>query len=610
MKHKFKNNIILFLFFASSLIVLAISISSAIIMQDSAHMIEQMSQDKLVALSKAAAMLTTADELDSYTVPEDMNKESYAQLNERLASFSNEAELEYTYYLRLDKSTNQMQFIIDNSKKPFTGLEIPQVDREPTPDIALTGKAQAVPLGSYSNGWQGYTTAFAPVYYSDGRLSDIVAGVDMYDTYIKAAHSSNRLLSAILIASILFVLATSFVCLLLYKRKASLSELASVSKSMFLSNMSHEMRTPLNAIMGMNEIAKKTDELERIRYCQDKITGAADHLLGVINDILDISKIEAGKYTLSETAFFVRDMLDKVLNVVSFRMDEKAQVFTIDVDDGVPEALFTDRQRLMQVITNLLSNAMKFTPEGGSITLKIAKARETDDALVIRFDIADTGIGIPPEQQSSLFESFVQADGSISRKFGGTGLGLAISKNIVEMMDGEIWVESEPGKGAVFSFTVRTQKAALANGASVQADESAEQSEYNFSGKHILLAEDVEINREIVLALLEDTGAAFDCAETGTQACDMFLEEPDKYDLFLMDIQLPGMDGYEATRKIRANEGENTKSVPIIAMTANVFREDIDRCTASGMNGHIGKPIVTEEVLLTLNKHLHPGSKV
>ncbi|MDR2771022.1 MAG: PAS domain-containing protein, partial [Clostridiales Family XIII bacterium] len=232
------------------------------------------------------------------------------------------------------------------------------------------------------------------------------------------------------------------------------AEAASRSKSEFLSNMSHEMRTPMNAIIGMTSIGKMSGDIERKDYCLNKIEDASTHLLGVINDILDMSKIESGKFELSPDVFKFEKMLQKVVNVINFRVDEKHQNFSVHIDKDIPETLIGDDQRLAQVITNLLGNAVKFTPECGSVRLDAQLLQEENGVCTLQIEVRDTGIGINEQQQARLFSSFEQADSSTSRKFGGTGLGLAISKNIVEMMGGRIRVESRLGEGATFSFTV------------------------------------------------------------------------------------------------------------------------------------------------------------
>ncbi|MDR1398897.1 MAG: response regulator [Treponema sp.] len=532
------------------------------------------------------------------------------------------------------------------------------------------------------------------------------------------------------------------------------AERASKAKSDFLANMSHEMRTPMNAIIGMTTIAKTARDIEKKEYCLTKIEEASNHLLGVINNILDMSKIEANKFELSFDEFEFEKMLRKVVNVVNFRVEERHQDFSVQIDKYIPRFLYGDDQRLAQVITNLLSNAVKFTPEQGIVRLDarlVRDAKGSDDVGVsdgvalgegqpelctIRISVQDSGIGITREQISRLFSSFEQADSSTSRKFGGTGLGLAISKRIVEMMGGSIWVESESGLGATFTFIVKLGKGKEEQGSllgpgvnwsnlcilavddaeyvRVYFKEFAEQmgivcktagngieaksiietqgpfdlyfvdwkmpgingielchwikehgvgdhpvvimisaTEWNeiedaareagvdkflskplfpsllsdcineclglsnlvqagtgksdfvdrFPDCRILLAEDMEINREIVLTLLEPMGLRIDCAENGIQAVECFREASGAYDMIFMDVQMPEMDGYEATRHIRTLETAGRR-VPIIAMTANVFREDIEKCLGAGMDGHVGKPLDIAEVLSALRTYL------
>jgi signal transduction histidine kinase/ActR/RegA family two-component response regulator len=383
------------------------------------------------------------------------------------------------------------------------------------------------------------------------------------------------------------------------------AEKASQAKSDFLSNMSHEMRTPMNAVMGMARIAKETDDPERITYCLGKIDDAASHLLGVINDVLDISKIESGKFTLSESEFSFEKMLQRVSSVIKFKMDEKKQTFTLRREGDIPPFIIADEQRLVQVMANLLSNAVKFTPEAGHITLTLKTITDRSGTCVLRIDVADTGIGISQEEQKKLFRPFEQADGSISRRFGGTGLGLAISKNIVELMGGQIWVESELNQGAQFCFTVEVKKGLEEKPAEpAQAAPEEESIDGIFAGKRLLLADDMEINREIVAALLEDTGVTIETAANGKIAYSMVAASPDLYDLVLMDIQMPEMDGYEASRAIRKLNNPQAQNMPIIALTANVFREDIEKCLAAGMNDHIGKPLDMDDIILKLKKYL------
>jgi signal transduction histidine kinase len=363
------------------------------------------------------------------------------------------------------------------------------------------------------------------------------------------------------------------------------------AKSDFLANMSHEIRTPINAITGMTAIAQATTDPVRKEYCLTKIQDASNHLLGIVTDILDMSKIESGKLELEPGPFQFPLAIEQVVNALNFRVQEKEQTFACSLDPRIPVNLIGDEWRIRQVITNLVSNAIKFTPNHGKVELKAELLEQTDTDCQIKIEVRDTGIGISSEQQELLFQSFEQVDVSTSRRFGGTGLGLALSKNIAQLLQGDIWVESELDQGATFYFTMRL-------GIQAKVVEVEQPQDDSFEGFRILLVEDVEINREIVLAMLEDTKLVIDSAENGLQAVELFSQS--KYDLVFMDLKMPEMDGYEATRRIR----QVNPTVPIIAMTANVFREDIEKCLEVGMNSHIGKPVDFEVVLDHLRKYL------
>ena len=382
---------------------------------------------------------------------------------------------------------------------------------------------------------------------------------------------------------------------------------ASKAKGDFLSNMSHEMRTPMNAIIGMTAIGIRTEETAAKNNALEKIGDASTHLLGIINDVLDMAKIEANKLELVPVNFDFNRMLQRVFTVINFRVEEKKQNLTVIIDEAIPKFIYGDDQRLSQVITNLLSNAVKFTPENGNIKLEAYFEGETDNYCELRIEITDDGIGISAEQQERLFRAFEQAETGISRKYGGTGLGLVISQRIVNLMGGEICVQSALGRGTKFSFNIKVPRAD--NKSEQEKVKDREQQDINnipeakgeFEGKRLLIVEDIDINREILVSILSDTGLIIECAVDGREAVDIVTANPNGFDLILMDIQMPEMDGLEATRRIRMI---SDCDVPIVAMTANVFKEDIEACFEAGMNDHLGKPLEIDKIFEIFGKYL------
>jgi len=378
------------------------------------------------------------------------------------------------------------------------------------------------------------------------------------------------------------------------------AESANVAKSAFIANMSHEIRTPLNAITGMAYLMRRAGVADEQAARLDKIQVAGAHLLEIINAILDLSKIEAGKFTLDETEF----RLDALIDNIATLYQERARIRHITLETGVSlpqNDLIGDQTRLRQALENYLSNALKFT-DHGRVSLQVSTLEEDDTSLLLRFEVTDSGIGIPADVVPRLFSAFEQADNSTTRKYGGTGLGLAITKKLVELMGGTVGVDSQPGQGSTFWLTARLGKSPAPMLVTPKASAETLSTELQLldrhAGKRVLLVEDEIINREVTLELLLDVGLIVDIAENGEKALAHVRTQA--YDLVLMDVQMPGMDGLTATREIRRMPQGTT--LPILAFTANVFAEDRERCRDAGMDDFVGKPVVPETLFATMLK--------
>lgn len=374
------------------------------------------------------------------------------------------------------------------------------------------------------------------------------------------------------------------------------AEEANASKSRFLSNMSHEIRTPINAITGMSAIAQRSMDPAIINDCLVKIISSSDHLISIVNDILDMAKIESGKLEIHNEPFSLNELLHSLTSMNENAMLQKQITFHTEYPENTNMVLIGDSLRIKQILMNFLSNSIKFTPEKGRITMNLV-IKETDHHALLIFHITDTGIGIDRDKQDIIFETFRQEDDTITRKYGGTGLGLAISKNLAEMMHGKIEIQSSKNRGSTFSLLVTLKKTPMTE----KKEHSEEFTQDVLKGKNYLLAEDNELNTEITLSILHMYGAAVTAVKDGQQAVTAFLaSKPYEYDAILMDIQMPVMNGYEAAATIRKLDRLDS-SILIIALSADAYAEDKAKAIQFGMNGHIGKPFQIEELVGILN---------
>ena len=380
------------------------------------------------------------------------------------------------------------------------------------------------------------------------------------------------------------------------KQARDRAEEMSQAKGEFLANMSHEIRTPMNGVIGTLQLLSDTDLGSAQQEYVDTAHKSAQSLLTILNDILDLSKIEAGKLNIELIPLELREIVTELITLHAMTADEKAIQLYAEIDEKIPNILVGDPTRIRQILANLISNALKFT-EKGQVLVRIMLVSSDDNNAMVSFEVEDTGVGIEDHVKDKLFNEFTQADGSTTRKYGGTGLGLAIVRQLVEMMHGEFGVESKPGEGSTFWFRIPLEIS------SEQTLKQPGEFEQEFKGTlsgHILLVEDNPINQMIAQKMLEKIGLESSLAHDGQQALNML--EQNTYDAVLMDCQMPVLDGFEATRRIRQQEA--LKALPVIAMTANVMEGDREKCIAAGMNDYIGKPVIEAALKKTLARWL------
>ena len=381
------------------------------------------------------------------------------------------------------------------------------------------------------------------------------------------------------------------------------AEDANQAKTAFLSSMSHEIRTPMNAIIGLGNIALHDPSLSpSTRDELEKIESSARHLLALINDILDMSRIESGRMELKSEEFSFHELLDQISVIVGGQCEDKGLTFVCNRNEPIDEYFVGDALRLRQVVINILGNAVKFTDAPGTVTFTVEQTEHADDSRLLRFMMQDTGIGMDETFIPKLFESFSQEDATATNRYGGSGLGMAITKNMVDLMGGTIAVESEKGRGTTFTVEVPLKRAHHVEVPDTQVQPGQDVS---VAGLHVLIAEDMEMNAEILADLLELEDMTSEWAENGQRALEVFADSDEgHFDAILMDMRMPVMDGLSATREIRKLDRSDAATIPIIALTANAFEEDVQQCLSAGMNAHLSKPVEIELLKKTLSKLL------
>ncbi len=584
----------LILFFISFLTLFAVSVIANRFITFSVKTMEHNIEHRMISVAEYLASTISIEELDKYQKKEDMELQSYKDLRKKLLEFSKKNDVFYAYFMRPLQGSNQLQYIVDNdfNEETRVGLDTPPFDTHPLPwaKSVLEGQFFYSGLGHYNPGWAGLVNGFAPIFDTEGGVKAI-AGVDIKDSEIVFAKKMIYILTAVQIISVVLVFMSGLLGIIATNK-------ANKAKSNFLAKMSHEIRTPMNAINGMSELALRENLPDAAREHIVTIKQAGTNLLSIINDILDISKIESGKLEIVTSKYLFSSLINDVVSIIKTKIADSGLRFDINIDPNIPNSLLGDETRIRQALLNVLSNAVKYTKKG-FISLS-ASAEIKKGTVLLTINVADSGKGIKPKDLKKLFDEFVQVDMESRKSTEGTGLGLAITKNLLTAMGGDISVQSEYGKGSTFTLKLPQKISSDVLFDSLENDSAA--IKFNAPNARVLVVDDIEANLKVAKGLMQPYKMQIDLCQSGIEAIEMV--KANSYDLVLMDQMMPEMDGVEATKLIRVMAGENPHyaELPIIALTANAVSGAKEMLFSKGFSDFLSKPIDTIELNSILEK--------